>query len=139
MMPSIEDVMNALMAETAVAGSKTVLPNALYTDAGDEAFHSAFRETRELIRQRDELIKLFPANEDALRGQLVLDTHLGSGSHAIAAHYFGAHLTACEIDRGYYTAAMQRIECETAQAALAIAEIPAHATSEMDFSKNSDA
>lgn len=51
-------------------------------------------------------------------GQRILDTHLGSGSHAIACHYFGAHLTACEIDRDYYEAAMARIKRETAQTTL---------------------
>ena len=51
-------------------------------------------------------------------GQRILDTHLGSGSHAIAAHYFGAHLTACEIDADYYAAAMARIQRETAQMTL---------------------
>jgi len=54
----------------------------------------------------------------AERGQRILDTHLGSGSHAIAAHYFGAHLTACEIDADYYAAAMARIKRETAQTTL---------------------
>lgn len=54
----------------------------------------------------------------AVPGQRVLDTHLGSGSHAIAAHYFGAHLTACEIDADYYAAAMARINRETAQTTL---------------------
>ena len=51
-------------------------------------------------------------------GQRVLDTHLGSGSHAIAAHYFGVHLTACEIDQEYFDAAQARIKRETAQAEL---------------------
>ena len=51
-------------------------------------------------------------------GMKLLDTHLGSGSHAIAAHYFGAHLTACEIDPDYYAAAMERIKRETAQTTL---------------------
>jgi len=51
-------------------------------------------------------------------GMKLLDTHLGSGSHAIAAHYFGAHLTACEIDADYYAAAMARIKRETAQTTL---------------------
>jgi site-specific DNA-methyltransferase (adenine-specific) len=51
-------------------------------------------------------------------GMKLLDTHLGSGSHAIAAHYFGAHLTACEIDPDYYAAAMARIQRETAQMTL---------------------
>jgi site-specific DNA-methyltransferase (adenine-specific) len=48
-------------------------------------------------------------------GWRILDTHLGSGSHAIAAHYAGVHLTACEIDPDYYEAAKARIARETAQ------------------------
>jgi site-specific DNA-methyltransferase (adenine-specific) len=48
-------------------------------------------------------------------GQRILDTHLGSGSHAIACHYFGAHLTATEIDPDYFAAAAERIQRETQQ------------------------
>jgi len=48
-------------------------------------------------------------------GERILDTHLGSGSHAIAAHYYGVHLTACEIDPEYYEKAVARIKQETAQ------------------------
>ena len=51
-------------------------------------------------------------------GMRVLDTHLGSGSHAIAAHYAGIHLTAVEIDPDYFTAAKARIARETSQAEL---------------------
>ena len=51
-------------------------------------------------------------------GQRILDTHLGSGSHAIACHYAGMHLTACEIDADYYAAACGRIKRETAQMTL---------------------
>jgi len=51
-------------------------------------------------------------------GQRILDTHLGSGSIAIACHYFGAHLTATEIDPDYYAAACQRIKRETQQLGL---------------------
>jgi site-specific DNA-methyltransferase (adenine-specific) len=49
-------------------------------------------------------------------GQKILDTHMGSGSIAIACHYFGAHLTATELDPDYFKAACERIEKETAQA-----------------------
>lgn len=52
----------------------------------------------------------------AAPGMRILDTHLGSGSHAIACHYARLHLTACEIDEDYFTAACARIERETAQA-----------------------
>ena len=51
-------------------------------------------------------------------GDRILDTHLGSGSIAIACHYAGHPLTACEIDRDYYEAALQRIKRETAQMTL---------------------
>lgn len=40
----------------------------------------------------------------------ILDTHLGSGSIAIACHNLGFDLTACELDKDYYEAAIKRIE-----------------------------
>lgn len=49
----------------------------------------------------------------AERGQRILDTHLGSGSSAIACHYARCPLVACEIDPDYYAAACARIERET--------------------------
>jgi site-specific DNA-methyltransferase (adenine-specific) len=39
----------------------------------------------------------------------ILDTHLGSGSIAIACHNLGFDLTACELDKEYYNAAIKRI------------------------------
>lgn len=39
------------------------------------------------------------------QGQKILDTHLGSGSIAIACHYFGVDLVASEIDPEYFEAA----------------------------------
>ena len=48
-------------------------------------------------------------------GQRILDTHLGSGSSAIAAHYFGVDFVGCEIDEDYYKAACERFDRETAQ------------------------
>ena len=46
----------------------------------------------------------------AKEGDKILDTHLGSGSIAIACHNLGYDLTACELDKEYYEAAMKRIE-----------------------------
>lgn len=40
----------------------------------------------------------------------ILDTHLGSGSIAIACHNLGFDLTACELDKDYFDAAIKRIE-----------------------------
>lgn len=45
----------------------------------------------------------------------ILDTHLGSGSIAIACHDYGFDLTACELDLEYYTKAIERISNYTAQ------------------------
>ncbi len=51
----------------------------------------------------------------AKEGDKILDTHLGSGSIAIACHKLGYDLTACELDKEYYDAAMKRIEQHKAQ------------------------
>ena len=45
----------------------------------------------------------------------ILDTHLGSGSIAIACHDYGFELTACELDKEYYDKAIQRITNHTNQ------------------------
>jgi len=46
----------------------------------------------------------------AEEGDKILDTHLGSGSIALACHNLGFDLTACELDPDYYAAAMKRID-----------------------------
>ena len=51
----------------------------------------------------------------AKEGDKILDTHLGSGSIAIACHNLGYDLTACELDKEYYNAAIKRIEQHKAQ------------------------
>ena len=51
-------------------------------------------------------------------GQRILDTHLGSGSSAIAAHYFGCDFVGCEIDTDYFNAAKERFDRETRQIAI---------------------
>lgn len=54
----------------------------------------------------------------AKEGDKILDTHLGSGSIAIACHDYNFDLTACELDKEYFEAAMKRISNHTAQARL---------------------
>ena len=46
----------------------------------------------------------------AKEGDKILDTHLGSGSIALACHNLGYDLTACELDKEYYEAALKRIK-----------------------------
>jgi site-specific DNA-methyltransferase (adenine-specific) len=45
----------------------------------------------------------------------ILDTHLGSGSIALACHELNFELTACELDEQYYNDAYKRFKLETAQ------------------------
>ena len=54
-------------------------------------------------------------------GDKILDTHLGSGSIAIACHELGFELTACELDAEYYEAAHKRFKQQTAQLRLNLA------------------
>jgi site-specific DNA-methyltransferase (adenine-specific) len=51
----------------------------------------------------------------AKQGDKILDTHLGSGSIAIACHDYGFDLTACELDKDYFDKAMQRINSHRLQ------------------------
>ena len=48
--------------------------------------------------------------------QRILDTHLGSGSSAIAAHYFGCNFVGCEIDGDFFKDTQARFFDETRQA-----------------------
>ena len=45
----------------------------------------------------------------------ILDTHLGSGSIALACHNLGFDLTACELDKDYYEASLKRLKEHTSQ------------------------
>lgn len=52
-------------------------------------------------------------------GQKIIDTHLGSGSNAIAAHYAKmGEFIGCELDTHYYKASINRIRKETRQLSL---------------------
>lgn len=51
----------------------------------------------------------------AKEGDRILDTHLGSGSSAIAAHNMGFDFVGCELDKDYYEAACKRFKEQTAQ------------------------
>jgi site-specific DNA-methyltransferase (adenine-specific) len=54
----------------------------------------------------------------AKEGDKILDTHLGSGSSAIAAHYGGFDFVGTELDEDYYKAATERFNNETKQESL---------------------
>ncbi len=51
----------------------------------------------------------------AKEGDRILDTHGGSMSSAIAAHYGGFDMVVCELDKDYYEAGKARFDNETRQ------------------------
>ena len=96
---------------------------------GEIAYSSFDKPTRQVKYNRNQLlldrtihptqkpIKLYDwlLHNYAKPGQRILDTHLGSGSSAIAAYRFGVDFVGCEIDTDYYNAANNRFKLETAQ------------------------
>jgi len=73
------------------------------------------KETRIHPTQKPVALYKWLLHNYAKPGDKILDTHLGSGSIAIACHDYGFDLTACELDKEYFDAAMKRIAAHTAQ------------------------
>ncbi len=79
------------------------------TNAGKDRIHP----TQKPVKLYDWLLRMY-----SKPGERVLDTHLGSGSSAIAAHYFGVDFVGCELDKDYIEAARARFQKETRQIAM---------------------
>lgn len=77
-------------------------------------------ETKNKIHICQKPIKLYKwlLDKYAKQGDKILDTHLGSGSIAIACHDYKFELTACELDHEYFEKAKQRIINHVAQQSL---------------------
>ena len=73
------------------------------------------KETRIHPTQKPVALYKWLLDKYAQQGNKILDTHLGSGSIAIACHDYGFDLTACELDKEYFDKAMQRIINHTNQ------------------------
>jgi len=74
--------------------------------------HHRGQQTDKRIHPTQKPVKLYEWLLDnyAKEGDKILDTHLGSGSIAIACHNLGFALDAWEIDAEYYAAAVKRFE-----------------------------
>lgn len=73
------------------------------------------KETRIHPTQKPVALYKWILNKYAKPDDKILDTHLGSGSIAIACHDYGFDLTACELDKEYYDKAIKRIQNHVAQ------------------------
>jgi site-specific DNA-methyltransferase (adenine-specific) len=81
---------------------------------GDRGFYN-IDGTRIHPTQKSIDLYKWQLNHYAKEGDKILDTHLGSGSIAIACHDYKFSLTACELDEDYYNSAIKRIKQHTAQ------------------------
>jgi len=73
------------------------------------------KETRIHPTQKPTKLYKWLLDKYANEGDKILDTHLGSGSIAIACHDYGFDLTACELDPDYYESAIKRIKNHVSQ------------------------
>jgi len=78
------------------------------------------KETRIHLTQKPVALYKWLLKNYAKEGDTILDTHMGSGSIAIACHDMGFDLTAYEIDKDYYNDAMERYNNHIAQQRLDI-------------------
>ena len=99
-----------------------------YAD-GELAWTSFDRNLKEFTKKTDQGGRFHPTQKPvqlykwildkyAKPNDKILDTHLGSGSIAIACHDYGFDLTACELDKDYFDAAMKRLRQHQAQTKL---------------------
>jgi site-specific DNA-methyltransferase (adenine-specific) len=89
-------------------GKTRIFDRAYQKDIGDK-----IHPTQKPIQLYD-----FCLTQYAKPNDKILDTHLGSGSIAIACHNYGFDLTACELDTEYYNKAIERITNHTNQTKL---------------------
>jgi site-specific DNA-methyltransferase (adenine-specific) len=96
---------------------------------GEFAYSSFDSPSRQVTINRVELLKdgtIHPTQKPirlyewlltnyAKQGDRILDTHLGSGSSAIACNNLGFEIVGCELDADYFAAACKRIRMATAQ------------------------
>jgi DNA modification methylase len=86
-------------------------------DGANKIFRRSVQDEKDKIHPTQKPVSLYRwlIHNYAKEGDKILDTHLGSGSSAIAAHQMGFDFVGCEIDKDYYDAACKRFKEQTAQ------------------------
>lgn len=101
--------------ELAWTSFKTAVRKFKYTWNGMLQEDMANKEKRIHPTQKPVALYEWLLTKYAKKGDKILDTHGGSMSIAIACHNLGFDLTAAELDKDYYDAAMKRITFHQAQ------------------------
>lgn len=81
-------------------------------DKPSKIFRYSVRKNRNKIHPTQKPVELYEwlLKMFAKKGDKILDTHLGSGTIAIACHKAGFDLTACEIDKSYFNKSINKIK-----------------------------
>lgn len=98
------------MAMCEIAYSSFKCPAKIFRLSVKNADISRIHPTQKPVRLYQWLLNLY-----AKDGDRILDTHLGSASSAIAAHYGKYEFVGTELDDHYYKLACKRFEEETSQ------------------------
>jgi site-specific DNA-methyltransferase (adenine-specific) len=105
-------------SELAWTSFRTAVRNFRFQWQGMLQGNMAKKETRIHPTQKPVALYEWLLTNYAKPGDRILDTHLGSGSSAIAAHNLGFDFVGMELDADYYQAAVKRFEQHKAQARL---------------------
>jgi len=95
-----------------------ILKKVTYDWIGFGYLNSTERGTRIHPTQKPIQLYKWLLKNYAKEGDRILDTHLGSGSSAIAAYDGGFDFVGCEIDADYYAAALKRFNIHKQQLVL---------------------
>ncbi|HTN45528.1 MAG TPA: DNA methyltransferase [Flavipsychrobacter sp.] len=94
-------------------------------DKPSKIFAFSVRKNRNKIHPTQKPVELYEwlLKMYANQGDKILDTHLGSGTIAIACYNAGLNLTACEISEIYYSNALDKIKGVIPEDAISTNEI----------------
>lgn len=96
-------------------------------DKPSKIFRYSVRKNRNKIHPTQKPIELYDwlLKMYAKEGDKILDTHLGSGTIAIACYNAGLSLTACEISENYYLNALKKIKESVPKEAIQTSDVDA--------------